>query len=71
MTPQEIRKRFEHGSPDKYLALFETVREIVTNDTDCDRYKMQKIKVALAAAGAGSDAWGEKHGAAGGLGWLS
>lgn len=67
MTPQEIRSKFEHGAPDKYLAFFETVREIVTNATDCDRYKMQKIKVALSAAGAGSDAWVEKHGAAGGL----
>lgn len=66
MTPQEIRKRFEHGSPDKYLAFFETVREIVTNATECDRYKMQKIKVALSAAGDGSDAWGEKHGTASG-----
>ena len=67
MTPQEIRNKFEHGSPDKYLAFFETVREIVANATDCDRYKMQKIKVALAAVGAGNDAWNQKHGAAGGL----
>lgn len=63
MTPQEIRKRFEHGSPDKYLAFFETVREIVTNATDCDRYKMQKIKVALAAVGSGNDAWNQKQNA--------
>lgn len=66
MTPQEIRNKFEHGSPDKHLAFFETVREIVTNDTDCDRYKMQKIKVALSAAGAGSDAWNQKYSAASG-----
>lgn len=66
MTPQEIRRRFEHGSPDKYLAFFETVREIVTNATDCDHYKMQRIKATLAAVGAGNDAWGEKHGAASG-----
>lgn len=63
MTPQEIRRRFEHGSPDKYLAFFETVRDIVNNDTDCDRYKMQKIKVALAAASAGKDSWNEKQNA--------
>lgn len=67
MTPQEIRKRFEHGSPDKYLAFFETVREIVTDESACDRYKMQKIKVALSAVGAGNDAWNQKHGVAGGL----
>ena len=66
MTPQEIRKRFEHGSPDKYLALFETVREIVTNATDCDRYKIQRIKAVLAAVGAGNDAWNQKHGTASG-----
>ena len=33
MTPQEIRSRFEHGSPDIYLAFIETVRDILTNAT--------------------------------------
>lgn len=66
MAPQEIRNKFEHGAPDKYLAFFETVREIVANAADCDRYKMQRIKAALAAVGAGNDAWNQKHGAASG-----
>lgn len=61
MTPQEILKRFEHGSPDKYLAFFETVHEIVTNATDCDRYKMQKIAILTSAAQTGEEAWAKRH----------
>lgn len=62
-NPLTIRSRFESGAPDRYLAFFEAVREILHCETTCKTYKLQKIGILLGAAESGQERWAELHNA--------
>lgn len=61
MTPQEIRSKFEHGSPDRFLSFYCAVLSIVGDGTTCDRYKQQRIAIIASAAKVGEEAWAKNH----------
>ena len=61
MTPQEIRSKFEHGSPDRFLAFYYEVMDTVGNELTSDRYKQQHISLIAGAAWAGEQKWKESH----------
>ena len=63
MTPQEIRSKFEHGAPDRFLAFYYAVQGIVGNETTCDRYKQQKIAIITSVAKVGEEAWAKNNAA--------
>lgn len=63
MTPQEIRSKFEHGAPDRFLAFYYTVQDIVGNETTCDRYKQQKIAIITSAAKVSEETWARNNAA--------
>lgn len=68
MTPQEIRSKFEHGAPDRFLAFYYAVLAVVGDEITCDRYKQQRIAIIASAAKVGEEAWAKSHAAlAGGL----
>lgn len=50
MTPQEIRSKFEHGAPDRFLAFYYAIQDIVSDEITCNRYKQQKIAIITSAA---------------------
>lgn len=62
-TPLNIRSRFENGTPDRFLAFFEAVKEIMQGKTTCRTYKLQKIGSLLDAAVSGEERWAERHNA--------
>lgn len=55
MTPQEIRKRFEHGSPDRFLAFYYAIQDIVSDEITCNHCKQQKIAIITSAAKVGEE----------------
>lgn len=61
MTPQEIRSKFEHGAPDRFLAFYYAIQDIVSDEITCDRYKQQKIAILTSAAQTGEEAWAKRH----------
>lgn len=61
MTPEEIRSKFEHGAPDRFLSFYYAVLDIVGNKLACDRYKQQRISLVAGAAWAGEQKWKENH----------
>lgn len=61
MTPQEIRKRFEHGSPDRFLAFYYAIQDIVSDEITCDRYKQQRISIIASAAKVGEETWSKNN----------
>lgn len=61
MTPQEIRSKFEHGAPDRFLAFYYAVLAVVGDEITCDRYKQQKIAIIASAAQTGEEAWAKRH----------
>lgn len=63
MTPQEIRSKFEHGSPDRFLAFYYAIQDIVAEATTCDRYKQQYIAISTSAAKVGEEAWAKNNAA--------
>ena len=63
MTPQEIRSKFEHGAPDRFLAFYYAVLAVVGDEITSDRYKQQRISLIAGAAWAGEQKWKENHGA--------
>ena len=63
MTPQEIRSRFEHGAPDRFLAFYYDVQDIVSDEIACDRYKQQRIAIIASAAKVGEEAWAKNNAA--------
>lgn len=60
-TPLSIRSRFENGTPDRFLAFFEAVKEIMQGETTCRTYKLQKIGAILDAALSGQERWSNLH----------
>lgn len=60
-SPLKIRGLFENGAPDRYLAFFEAVEEIMRGETTCRTYKLQKIGILLDAAVSGRKRWNQLH----------
>lgn len=60
-THLTIRSRFETGAPDRYLAFFEAIQEIMHCETTCKTYKLQKVGILLGAAESGRERWNELH----------
>ena len=63
MTPQEIRSKFEHGAPDRFLAFYYAIQGIVSDEITCNRYKQQKIAIITSAAKVGEEAWAKNNAA--------
>ena len=63
MTPQEIRNKFEHGAPDRFLAFYYAVLAVVDDEIACDRYKQQRIAIIASAAKVGEEAWAKNNAA--------
>lgn len=61
MTPQEIRSRFEHGAPDRFLTFYYAIQDIVSDEIACDRYKQQRIAIIASAAKVGEEAWAKNN----------
>lgn len=61
MTPQEIRSKFEHGAPDRFLAFYYAVLAVVGDEIACDRYKQQRIAIIASAAKVGEEAWAKNN----------
>lgn len=61
MTPQEIRSKFEHGAPDRFLAFYYTIQDIVSDEITCNRYKQQKIAIITSAAKVGEETWSKNN----------
>lgn len=61
MTPQEIRSKFEHGAPDRFLAFYYAVLAVVGDEITCDRYKQQRIAIIASAAKVGEEAWAKSN----------
>lgn len=60
-SPLKIRGLFENGAPDRYLAFFEAVQEIMHCETTCKIYKLQKVGILLGAAESGRERWNQLH----------
>lgn len=63
MTPQEIRSKFEHGAPDRFLSFYCAVLAVVGDEITCDRYKQQRIAIIASAAKVGEEAWAKNNAA--------
>lgn len=61
MTLQEIRNKFEHGAPDRFLAFYYDVLAVVGDEITCDRYKQQRIAIIASAAKVGEEAWAKNN----------
>ena len=61
MTPQEIRNKFGHGAPDRFLSFYYAVLDVMSDEVTCDRYKQQKIAILTSAAQTGEEAWAKRH----------
>lgn len=61
MTPQEIRNKFGHGAPDRFLSFYYAVLNVMSDEVTCDRYKQQRIAIIVSAAKVGEEAWAKNN----------